>query len=164
MDACQAHALARRLMNTHGLDDWSVVLDNAKRRLGVCRERRKEIGLSRHFVELNNESAVTNTILHEIAHALAGNEAGHGPKWRKVAQQIGADPVRCTDATQIVTPSPKWIGRCELCGFAAERHRLAGSAKTAACPVCCDRHRNGRYDSAFQLKWTENVKGASVGD
>lgn len=33
---------------------------------------------------------VHETILHEIAHALAGPGAGHGPKWREMARRVGA--------------------------------------------------------------------------
>ena len=35
---------------------------------------------------------MTDTILHEIAHAIAGVEAGHGPAWKAVAQRLGATP------------------------------------------------------------------------
>ena len=35
---------------------------------------------------------MTDTILHEIAHAIAGANAGHGPVWKAVAKRIGAAP------------------------------------------------------------------------
>ena len=38
---------------------------------------------------------VTDTILHEIAHALAGPGAGHGPAWKATASRLGATPKSC---------------------------------------------------------------------
>ncbi len=35
---------------------------------------------------------VRDTVLHEIAHAIAGPEAGHGPLWKATARRIGATP------------------------------------------------------------------------
>ena len=56
--------------------------DNAKRRAGCCDYRRKRISLSGYFTEHNNKTEVMNTILHEVAHALAGARAGHEPTIR----------------------------------------------------------------------------------
>lgn len=39
---------------------------------------------------------VKDTVLHEIAHALAGHEAKHGPVWQKIAKEIGANGQRVT--------------------------------------------------------------------
>lgn len=38
---------------------------------------------------------VTDTILHEIAHALAGPAARHGPAWKSIARRLGATPKSC---------------------------------------------------------------------
>ena len=35
---------------------------------------------------------VRDTILHEIAHALAGAKARHGPAWKAIAKRLGATP------------------------------------------------------------------------
>ena len=48
----------------------------------LCKEKEKVIQLGRHHAANDPPEQVTDTILHEIAHALAGTAAGHGPAWR----------------------------------------------------------------------------------
>lgn len=157
MNTTDAYNLAVALLADHDLDDWSVTFDNAKRRFGVCRFGRREIGLSAPLVAINDERAVVDTILHEIAHALAGPGAGHGPKWRSIARSIGATPERCVDAAKVNTPPAKWIGICDHCGETVDRHRLTDRAKRTACYGCCQRHNGGRFDAAYKFRWVENT-------
>ena len=83
---------ARALMDSHGLEEWTFRFSAAQGRLGECREREKLIRLSlRHAVKADPRE-VKDTILHEIAHALAGARAGHGPAWKAIAERIGATP------------------------------------------------------------------------
>ena len=83
---------ARELMNKHGLDGWTFRFGAARRALGLCKEKDKLIQLGRHHAANDPREQVTDTILHEIAHALAGAAAGHGPVWRNTAKRIGATP------------------------------------------------------------------------
>ena len=85
-------AEARALMDRHGLDDWTLRFSAAWGRLGECRPDRKLIVLSRLYAVGGSPGQVTDTILHEIAHALAGPEAGHGPAWKEIAGRVGAVP------------------------------------------------------------------------
>ena len=39
-----------------------------------------------------SKEQIRDTVLHEIAHAIAGREAGHGPLWKVTARRIGATP------------------------------------------------------------------------
>ena len=39
-----------------------------------------------------SEEQLLDTVLHEIAHAIAGHEAGHGLLWKATARRIGATP------------------------------------------------------------------------
>lgn len=96
MDTRDAHDLARALLAQHGLTSWSVEWDSAKTRAGVCRFPEQTIGLSAPLTRLHDEAEVRDTILHEIAHALAGPQAKHGPRWRQVARSIGCSGRRCT--------------------------------------------------------------------
>ena len=83
---------ARNLMDRHGLEDWTFRFGAAETRLGECRESEKVIRLSaRHAVTAERGDA-TDTILHEIAHALAGARARHGPAWKAIATRLGATP------------------------------------------------------------------------
>jgi predicted SprT family Zn-dependent metalloprotease len=45
---------------------------------------------------------VRDTVLHEVAHAIAGNRAGHGPEWKEVAKRIGCSATRCHDMTRAI--------------------------------------------------------------
>ena len=83
---------ARELMHKHGLDGWTFRFSAARRTIGLCKEKGKIIQLGRHHAANDPREQVTDTILHEIAHALAGAAAGHGPVWRNVAKRVGAAP------------------------------------------------------------------------
>lgn len=134
-----ARAMALRLMDEHGItaDGWRFGFDNGKRRFGCCRFGPKMITLSRHLTVLNGEAQVRNTVLHEIAHALAGHAAGHGPQWQRVARSIGCDAKRCYDADEVVSPAGSIQGTCPACGYVIHRHRMpkaAGSNWHGKCP------------------------------
>ena len=85
-------AQARELMDRHGLHEWSLRFGNARKKLGECRAKEKLIVLSRAHAMGGAPGDVTDTILHEIAHALAGPKAGHGPAWKAIARRLGATP------------------------------------------------------------------------
>jgi len=57
-------------MNHHGLDGWSLVIDNkSKRRAGVCKYSKKQIGLTLDYALKTSPDDLEQTIIHEIAHA-----------------------------------------------------------------------------------------------
>ena len=135
MDYAEALALARQQLDSHGLPDWSARLDHARQRCGSCHFQRREITLSRHFVGLNDAAEVEATILHEIAHALAGAHAGHGREWQQIAKQIGA-PSHTTNASARMPPPP-WGLRCTQCArIVAMRHRRSLKLDRIRCRYC----------------------------
>ncbi len=154
MDITQAQRMARGLMDAHGLQDWSLAVDRAKRRAGVCRYQRREISLSGPLTTLHDEALVRDTILHEIAHALAGPDAGHGPSWRALAREIGADPQRCLPQDAATVPGA-WVGTCPA-GHTVDRHRRP--ARVSSCRRC-----SRRFDPAFVLTWTHHGVPADLG-
>ena len=83
---------ARDLMDAHGLDEWTFAFLEAERRLGDCNFEERVIRIGRTHALDAGEAEIRDTILHEIAHALAGPEARHGPRWKAVARRIGATP------------------------------------------------------------------------
>ena len=85
-------ALARELMDEHGLDAWTFAFLEAERRLGDCNYRDRVIRVGRTHALEAGEAEIRDTILHEIAHALAGPEAQHGALWKATARRIGATP------------------------------------------------------------------------
>jgi predicted SprT family Zn-dependent metalloprotease len=131
LDTAATHA--RSLMQMFALDGWSFNFDNAKTRCGQCSHKRKRITLSRYYAELNSLAEVHETILHEIAHALTPG-AGHGPKWRAMAQEIGAKPQRCADAN-VNMPAGKWRACC-TCGYADILTRHRKPSRSLYCRRC----------------------------
>ncbi len=135
MDTRDAFDLTRTLLDTHGLTSWSVEWDSARTRAGVCRFQEQTIGLSAPLTRLHDEAEVRDTILHEIAHALAGPQAKHGPRWRQLARSIGYSGRRCSfeKAERI---AGAWLGVCPA-GHGVTRHRAPTQVTT--CTQCSPR-------------------------
>lgn len=134
MDVWDASVMARRLMAEHGLGGWTFRFNRAKRCLGLCVYGPKRIELSWHFVRRNDEAAVRDTVLHEIAHALAGPKAGHGPKWKAMCRRVGAKPERCD--REAAMPPGRWRATCPGCGQTFTRHRRPMSGRSYSCRRC----------------------------
>ena len=96
------------------------------------------IELSAHFVERNPVEVVEDTIRHEIAHALAGPDANHGPDWQKMAVLVGAKPERCYTQGDIQMPMGRWRATCPGCGTTHHRFRkpIARPYHCIACGPC----------------------------
>ncbi|MBI1374282.1 MAG: hypothetical protein GC159_16320 [Phycisphaera sp.] len=124
-------------MTEHGLiaDGWRFAWSNGKRQLGRCQIRRrrdpstgkyveiKTIKLSRYLVALNNDHEVRDTILHEIAHAIAGLKNGHNSVWKAVCRRIGAKPQRLA-GEHITVVKGRYVLLCGCCEKElARRHR-----------------------------------------
>lgn len=93
MNHYQAAQLAKQKMAEHGLQDWKFAMNGRlKNTLGRCCYSIRTIELGKDYVAANDLPQVLDTILHEIAHALAGPNAGHGPVWKSVCLKIGAKP------------------------------------------------------------------------
>ncbi|MEO3937372.1 SprT-like domain-containing protein [Dermatophilaceae bacterium Soc4.6] len=145
MDLRSAQLLARQLLDEHGLTRWRVELDSAVTRAGVCRYADRTIGLSGPLTRLHDETEVRETILHEVAHALAGPRAQHGPRWRAIAHSIGSSGERCLgdEAPRI---EGAWVGTCPA-GHRTTRHRRP--TRVVACGRC-----SRRFDLRHLLTWT----------
>ena len=75
---------------------------------------------------VNSEEELRDTVLHEIAHAIAGISAGHGPEWKSVARRIGATPKATARRTN--APEPRYRATC-TCGQSFKRERLAAGKR-----------------------------------
>ena len=153
MDLNEAARLGRRLLDEHGLHDWKVVFDRAKRRAGVCRPGREEIGLSGPLTAIHPVAEVRDTILHEVAHALVGPEHGHDEVWRATALRIGCSGQRSSsvDAPRI---DGDWVGTCPA-GHRRTRHRRP--ERPSSCATC-----SPTFDVAHLLTWTHRGRPAAM--
>lgn len=120
-----AQHLAVDLMAAHNLKGWRFEFDDYKTRFGCCVYGLKTIFLSRPLTVANSSANVKDTILHEIAHAIAGGAAGHGPQWKKVCRKIGADPVRCFSSQSTTMPKAPYEIYCPAknCRIKHSRYR-----------------------------------------
>jgi predicted SprT family Zn-dependent metalloprotease len=141
MNLNQAQTLANELMVQHGISQlgWKFKFDNALKRFGVCRYRSKVIGLSRHLTALNSLELVKDTILHEIAHAIAGYNAKHGVEWKLVCIRIGAKPQRCYSNDDTNTPTLKYQAVCGGCNTLHQKARIKLKNVRRAC--MCQSHK-----------------------
>ena len=134
MDKLEAQKTALREMVKWGLvdDGWTFgwLSRRATQTCGQCVYRAKAIRLNPRHVELNSPVVVLDTVRHEIAHALVGSRANHGPAWRECAVRVGATPERA--AGEEVAPVPRqpfrWTATCRDCGAVMRRRQLTKKA------------------------------------
>lgn len=159
MDLFDVQELAKALMAEHGLIEkgWTFKWDRAKKRAGSCQYKAKNITLSMPLMKLWDEPEVTDTILHEIAHALAGHKAGHGTQWKMAARTIGAKPERCYNPERdgLEVPEGVWESKCPSGRHTARQHRAP--LRVHSCSSCAKMHYG---KSCFAWKfvhvWTKN--------
>ena len=112
---------------------WTFGYELTTSRAGACRYHEREINLSVSFALKAADDEIIDTVLHEIAHALAGPNTGHGREWQRIARQIGCSAKRCS--TTVHTPG-RWIGSC-ACRTDWRRQRLTDALRRRArCPRC----------------------------
>lgn len=144
--------LATKLMKEHRLIDkgWTFEFDNALRRNGACDYGMKIISLSKHYVRLNNRKLITDTILHEIAHALTPDDRGHGRSWKLKCAEIGAMPVAVKKGMGIKQVEGKWKANCPGCNRLFTRHRRVIAGYRYSCPDCSGTRFNVEYQLIFK--------------
>lgn len=152
-----------------------------KRKLGVCRYRRVTMAdtdalapgvtattrygavkavaveVARYAVETPElHDDVRDTLLHEVAHVIAGHSAGHGPAWKAACVEVGANPVRCATLTEeqreavAGATDPKWTVECAPCGVKGYAHRATRNRRRWGRCVKCK----------GSMTWTDNRTGA----
>lgn len=143
MDLQIVQQLARGLMDRHGLEQWGLVFDRARRRAGMTRYQEQVISLSRPLMQLYDENQVRDVILHEIAHARVGTGHGHGAVWKQEARRLGTPPR--ASITEAPRPPAPYLGRCPS-GHEVERFRLPRGARS--CATC-----SKGFDRRYLLTW-----------
>jgi predicted SprT family Zn-dependent metalloprotease len=151
MNLDDAEQLARRKMREHCLTNngWTLKWDRALHRYGQTNVSQKTISLSRPLTEANSVEHVTDTILHEIAHAIVGGNHGHDDVWRREARVLGADPSR-ESAGISAKVQTKYTGVCPACGKTSQGMRKMKR------PYSCGKCDPLKFNPAFELKWTKN--------
>lgn len=155
---------ARRLMDENGLHHIPFKFDGGKRRLGYCQYRwwtvdgRREykvtgISISRHYASILPIEEMTQTILHEIAHALTPGHK-HDYVWQRQARLLGHTGDRC--ATPSAVPEGAWKGVCPN-GHQSEQIRAPRRMKS--CGKC-----SRSFKAANVLVWSKNGRKVSINE
>jgi predicted SprT family Zn-dependent metalloprotease len=133
MDLKELETIASREMTKYELHGWTFGLANTKRRLGVCKYRKKRIEIAEYYAQNSPQESVLDTLLHEIAHALAGPKAGHGPAWKAIAVRIGATPRACDNSHSAVVKPGDWQATCSACKKVFHRYKRPRSLTGYRC-------------------------------
>lgn len=136
---------AEQLIAAHLDGSWSFAFDNAKRRAGACDYTRKRITVSRYLSARYDDDTNRQTLLHEVAHALAGARAAHGPAWKRTATALGYTG-GVTHHGETATELAPWVGVCPA-GHVAYRHRKA--TRATSCAKC-----SRAFDDRYLFTWT----------
>ena len=87
------------LKKEHQLDGWMFQFNSRLRTTaGQClygKEKRIEIATLLINSPEIKKTDVLETLLHEVAHAIAGYKAAHGPIWKKIARELGCSGNTC---------------------------------------------------------------------
>ena len=136
---------AEALIRIHLDAEWTFAFDHAKTRAGLCNFTRKRISVSRYIAERSSDDDIHQVLLHEVAHAIAGPDAGHGAAWKRVCAEIGYEGGRTHDGP---TPSElaPWRG---VCPNGHESFRYRKPTRASSCGKC-----SRRFDPALRIVWS----------
>lgn len=81
--------LANQLLLKHNLRNTKIEFRIHHSALGKCVNSGEIISIQINHAINNDMDEIRNTILHEIAHALVGNEYGHNIVWQEKAKELG---------------------------------------------------------------------------
>ena len=132
------------LITLHLDDSWTFGFDHAKRRAGQCDYTKKRITVSRYLAARYDDDEIHQILLHEVAHALAGSGAGHGPRWVAIARDLGYEGKRLHGGA-IADELAPWIGHCPA---GHVHYRYKRPTRVVSCAKC-----SRRFDLRHQISW-----------
>jgi len=137
MDLQKLVLLAAQELTQHNLVGWTFTFGDSKRRLGACKYRYKRIEIAEYYAANSPDEHVIDTLRHEIAHAIAGPGAAHGPEWQTIAERIGAKPVACDRTGEAVVKPGDRQAYCAGCQRTHQRYKRPPSLTgyRCACPA-----------------------------
>lgn len=144
---------AEALISLHLDETWSFGFDNAKKRAGLCNFSRRRITVSRYLAARYGDDEIHQILLHEVAHALAGPGAAHGPTWKRTARELGYVGSRLHNG-RVADELAPWVGECPS-GHRLFRYRRP--TRRSSCGEC-----SRRYDPAFEITWSKREITAAM--
>ena len=103
----------------------------------------------KYCIEHGELDEFKTTVLHEIAHVLAGKGHHHDSVWKEKAKEIGLENPQRLSKTTYKIPN-KWKVTCIHCGETYEAPRKP--RKDTACGECCRKYNNGKYSPKYILQ------------
>lgn len=157
MDRDDILLIALEMLEENGLDYWVVDFDQSRRRGGACNYSEEKIVFSEFLLSRADTETVMDTIRHEVAHALAGPRAKHGPVWKEYGRMLGMkDPsYRMLNPVKVALADYLWVGTCPHCDWQVGRHRLSQRTRHSYCPRCYDAYGE---DAIETLSWMKSVE------
>lgn len=128
-------------------EGWRFGWSSSVRSVGWCDYKTRTIKISKNFFTVfKNREDVKDIVLHELAHAKAGYLAGHGPAWKNVCKELGANPERLVDVKlfDMDRLTARYKARCAVCGTVYVRNHKPKSGFTYHC---------GQGHELTPLKW-----------
>ena len=90
---------------------WELKIHHMGRRaLGMTYYHKKVISFSKRTLYYDTLVINRDTLLHEIAHVLAGHSHGHDAHWKGKCLITGASPTRCCSNSKV---EKQWFLICE---------------------------------------------------
>jgi predicted SprT family Zn-dependent metalloprotease len=143
---------ADALIRLHLDPSWTFAFDNARTRAGLCSYDKKRISVSRLLAARYEDDEIHQVLLHEVAHAIAGAGAGHGPRWKKISRDLGYEGKRLHGGA-IADELAPWIGTCPN---GHVHYRYKRPTRVVSCAKC-----SRRFDLRYQIDWQKRVVAAA---
>ena len=162
MTVAEAVKMATKMLREHKeLNGWRVVLNRRKSAFGVCNYRTKEIQLSSLLVPVTTDESVTDTIIHEIAHALCPKQ-GHNRIWQRKCIELGGNGQRCGSSDnykdgidgkkEFEQKTSKYTLTCPECDHKSYQNRRPSRGRSYS----CGKHGTRGYNEKYKLILTQN--------
>lgn len=142
---------ADALIRLHLDPSWTFAFDNARTRAGLCSYDKKRISVSRLLAARYDDDEIHQVLLHEVAHAIAGAGAGHGPRWKKIARDLGYEGKRLHGGA-IADELAPWIGHCPN---GHVHYRYKRPTRVVSCAKC-----SRRFDLRYEISWQKRATAA----
>ena len=140
---------------------WKIEIDRRSyRRLGCCKYNKKIIVVSALYIEQCSAEDVKDTVLHEIAHILAGPSCGHNWLWKKRCRNVGARPERCGKEGVIFSKGYKFV--CKECGKSWIMKRKPKYLNNRHHPKCPAGKHNNRVEYVGYVDNTKNNSSIKI--
>jgi len=108
--------------------------------------------VSRLLAARYEDDEIHQVLLHEVAHALAGPDAGHGPAWKRISRDLGYEGKRLHGGA-IADELAPWVGHCPA-GHAHYRYKRP--TRVVSCAKC-----SRRFDLRYQIDWVKRQTSAA---